>query len=117
MNSQNKPLPDDPLKDLLSGTRLKAGENLKYRIMQQIETEKALSPRKIKSSTPSIGSMFSIFGVMYLLIAIIGGGVYLTGGQEALKSATFFLPIMLVASVCSLFWMISVYDDRRRSKQ
>lgn len=117
MNKQNKPLPDDPFKDLLSGTRLKAGENLKYRIMQQVETEKALLPQKVKSNRPLVSSMFSTFGVMYLLIAMIGFGVYLTGGQSALESAAFFLPVILIASVCSFFWMISAYDDRRRSKQ
>ncbi|MDR1715914.1 MAG: hypothetical protein LBS20_08710 [Prevotella sp.] len=107
---------DDRIKDLLSGTKMKAGENLKYRIMQQIETEKALVPKKSVSSRPVIKNMLTVFGVMYALIAIVGLAVYSTSGQSGLSSATFLVPVILISSVCSMFWMISIYDDRRRSK-
>lgn len=108
---------DDKFSELLSGTKMKAGVNLKFRIMQQIETEKALSRKKKTDTSPLIGNMLSIFGIMYALIAIVGLGVYFSGGKNALESVTFFIPIILIASVCSMFWMISTYDDRRRSKQ
>ena len=62
---------DDKIKDLLSGTKIKAGENLKFRIMQQIETENALSRKKVTNTRPILGNMLTIFGVMYLLIAIV----------------------------------------------
>lgn len=117
MNKDNINIPDSQLKEILAETKIKASENLKYRIMQQIETEKALSPQKVKNSIPLIGNMISIFGIMYALIALTGIGVYLTGGKNALESITFLLPVMLIASVCSIFWMISTYDDQRRSKQ
>lgn len=117
MDKDNINTPDSLLKEILADTKIKAGKNLKYRIMQQIETEKVFSPQKVKNSTPLIGNMFSIFGIMYALIAMIGIGVYLTGGKNALESITFLLPVTLVASVCSIFWMISTYDDQRRSKQ
>lgn len=108
---------DDKFRNLLSGTRIKASENLKFRIMQQIETEKALSREKKPDSRPLIGNMLSIFGIMYALIALVGLGVYFSGGKSALESVTFFIPVILIGSVCSMFWMISAYDDRRRSKQ
>lgn len=108
---------DDKLKNILAGTKLKAHENLKYRIMQQIETENALSPKKIRNTAPLIGNMLTTFGIMYTLITIIGLGVYHSGGQNALESAAFFLPVILIASVCGIFWMISMYDDQRRSKK
>ncbi|MBF0650622.1 hypothetical protein IR083_17505 [Dysgonomonas sp. GY75] len=107
---------DDKIKELLSGTKMKAGESLKYRIMQQIETEKALIPKKNISARPVIKNMLTTFGVMYALIAIVGMAVYSTSGQSGLSSATFLVPVVLISSVCSMFWMISVYDDRRRSK-
>lgn len=107
---------DDKIKELLSGTKMKAGESLKYRIMQQIETEKALAPKKNISARPVIKNMLTTFGVMYALIAIVGLAVYTTAGQSALSSTTFYIPVILISSVCSLFWMISVYDDRRRNK-
>jgi len=108
---------DDRIKELLSGTKIKAGENLKYRIMQQIETEKALVSKKKVTTRPVIKNMLTTFGVMYALIAIVGLAVYSASGQSGLSSATFLVPVILISSVCSMFWMISVYDDRRRSKR
>jgi multisubunit Na+/H+ antiporter MnhG subunit len=84
--------------------------------MQQIETEKALVPKKKVNTRPVIKNMLTTFGVMYALIAIVGMAVYSTSGQSGLSSATFLVPVVLISSVCSMFWMISVYDDRRRSK-
>ncbi|MFV0535869.1 MAG: hypothetical protein ACK5M3_00690 [Dysgonomonas sp.] len=107
---------DDKLKDLLFGTNVKAGENLKYRIMQQIETEKALSHKKVNSSRPLVGNTITILGVIYILIAIVGVSTFFTGGKEALNSISFLAPIILIASAGSIFWMISVFDERRRSK-
>lgn len=110
---------DDKLKDLLSGTKLKASENLKYRIMQQIETESALSRKKVKApkAQPLIGSMVTIFGVMYALIILVALGVYLTAGSDALLSGVFYLPAILIASVCGIFWMITTLDERRKNKR
>ncbi|GAB6123104.1 hypothetical protein JCM30204_42540 [Dysgonomonas termitidis] len=116
LNDKNNDMQDDKIKDLLSGTKMKAGENLKYRIMQQIETEKALVPKRSVSSRPVIKNMLTVFGVMYALIAIVGLAVYSTSGQSGLSSATFLVPVILISSVCSMFWMISLYDDRRRNK-
>ncbi|NDV94641.1 hypothetical protein D0T84_06855 [Dysgonomonas sp. 521] len=114
MNTQ-----DDKIRELLSGTKMTAGENLKYRIMHQIEAEKALTrqKKKVVSSNPFIGNMIAIFGVMYALIALVAFGTYFIGGKSALESLQVLAPIALIASACGIFWMISVYDDRRRSKQ
>ena len=117
MDKNNINKQDEILKDLFSGTRMKAGENLKYRIMQQIETEKALSQKKVRSSRPILGNMLSIFGVMYAVIGIVGFFVYFTAGQSALNSLSFYGVVIFIASICSVFWMISTYDDQRRSKQ
>ncbi|MDR2953900.1 MAG: hypothetical protein LBV43_02330 [Prevotella sp.] len=108
---------DEKFRELFSGTKIGASENLKFRIMHQIEAEKALSSKKRTNVQPLISNMLSIFGVMYLLIAVVGLTIYLNGGKSALESVTFFIPVILIASVCGMFWMISIYDDRRRSKQ
>ena len=86
--------------------------------MHQIEAERALmhEKAKVQSSSPFIGNMFAIFGVMYALIAIVALVVYFAAGKDALQSAMFFAPILLIASACGMFGFISVYDDRRRSK-
>jgi len=110
---------DDKIRELLSGTKLKAGENLKYRIMHQIETETALSKskKKVNKTRPLIGNMITIFGIIYGLIVLLGLTIYLTGGKDALSSIAFFAPVVLIASAGGLFWMISIYDDRRRSNK
>jgi predicted lipid-binding transport protein (Tim44 family) len=118
MNKNESNMQDDKLKELLSGTKLKAGENLKYRIMQQIQTEQALQHKMQKTARPAVGNMLSIFGIMYALIALVGVGTYfMVGGENMLKSVAFFLPVILIASVCGVFWMITSYDDGRRSRQ
>lgn len=115
-DKNNKMKTDDELKRLLSGTKIKASENLKYRIMQQIETEQALSRKEAKSSRPVIGSMLSIFGIMYALIAVIGIAIYSSAGSNALISSTFLLPVVFISSICGLYWLITVFDERRKAK-
>lgn len=117
MNNNN--IQDKKIQDLLAGSKMQASENLKFRIMQQIETEAALARKKAKKGTsikPLLDNMFTIFGVMYALIAAIGFYTYSNSGMEGLMSASFYVPVILVSAVCSVFWMISMYDDRRRSK-
>ncbi|MDR0574569.1 MAG: hypothetical protein LBG96_11170 [Tannerella sp.] len=118
MDGKEMKIQDDTIRKLFSGTKIKAGGNLKYRIMQQIETESALSIKKSKSKSlfPLIGNMLSVFGVMYALIALAAMGIILMGGIETLQSLTFFVPVTMIASVCGLFLMISIYDDKRRWK-
>lgn len=119
MEKENIKTQDEQIRKLFSGTQLKAGENLKYRIMQQIETESVLVGKKAKGKSvmPLINSMVSVFGVMYALIGIIAVGVFFAGGKSALESVTFFIPVLMVATICILFLMISVFDDKRRDKK
>lgn len=117
MKEDNINRKEDALKQILAGSKLKGSDNLKYRIMHQIEMEKTILKERKTDTRPFVANMFTIFAIMYLLIAIIGGLVYFGGGKEALSSIAFFIPAILVASVCGVFWMISTYDDRRVSKK
>lgn len=110
----NKNTEDSQFRDLLSGTKLEASNNLKFRIMQQIETEKALSKKNAINARSGFGNIFSILGVMYALIAILCVGVYLTYGSKALQSPSLYMPLILIASACSVFLLISTFDDKRR---
>lgn len=117
METNDINMQDDKFKELLSGTKIKASDNLKYRIMHQIETEKALSPKKEMNPRSLITSMVTIFGIMYVLIIIVGIYAYSTLGKTAFESAAFFIPVILISSVCVVFWMISTYDDSRKTKR
>lgn len=107
---------DKRFRDLLSGTKLEASDNLKFRIMQQIETEKALSKQKTSKTRSGFGNILSILVIMYSLIAVLAISVYLTSGSEALKSPSLYMPLILITSVCSVFLLISTFDDRRHYK-
>jgi len=85
INKDNNKMQDDKIKEILSLSKVKAGENLKYRIMQQIETESVLSAKKLKSKNviPLIGNTFLIFGVMYALIVFTIIAIFLTGDRKS----------------------------------
>lgn len=121
METTNNNTSDDKLKELLSASKLKANGNLKYRIMQQIETEKALSRKKNTASGFSVGSIFSVFGAMYAFIAFLAFWLYLTEGEAGLSSSSLLTPILLISFIGGLFWFISNMDyyllSRRKEKQ
>ena len=110
---------DDDLRKFFAGTKVRASENLKYRIMQQIETESVLAGKKAasKNVVSSIRSVVLVMGVMYLLMAIACVGIYLTGGFEALLSLEYLTPVIMISLVCCVYLMITILDDKRRFKQ
>ena len=118
MDKDDLKMQDDKIQEILSLSKIKAGENLKYRIMQQIETESVLSTKreKVRNLKPLIGNTFLIFGLMYALVVVVALGVFVMGGIEALISLTFFVPVVMISLIFSMFWAISVYDDKRRYK-
>ena len=109
---------DDDLRNLFAGTKVRASENLKYRIMQQIETESVLTGKKAasKSVVSSIRGVVSVMGVMYVLMTIACVGIYLTGGFEALLSLEYLTPVIMISLVCCVYLMITILDDRRHYK-
>lgn len=116
MDKNNINMHDEELKEILSGTKVKAPENMRFRIMQQIETEKALSRKKTPKANPIFGNLITIFGVMYALIGIIAFGIYSTMGKGALESKTFYIPVLMITFVCAIYWMITSFDEQRHSK-
>jgi hypothetical protein len=105
------------LGQLMSGTKLQASDNLKYRIMQQIETEKSLSRQNGQGSFSPLRSMFSVFGVVYLVLIALVAGIYFILGKDALVSSTTCLAVLMITFVGGLFWMFSIFDDRRRYRK
>ena len=113
---------DDKLwmKSMMESARKKPSENLSYRIMQQIETEQALTRApKPKMSTQKDNSLIdlrNIFGWMYLVLLIVGGYFYLQGGKEALVNDTFLWTCISISSVFSIFFLITTIDNSLRNK-
>lgn len=112
---------DADIRQLMQSVKQKAPENLKYRIMQQIETEEALK-RKVKSSpSPSQSSVvhdfLRIFGTMYALLALLIGAAYAWKGREFVTSSQFLGILCLITVVFALFWLITQIDARVQRKR
>ncbi|NLY24811.1 MAG: hypothetical protein GX042_07370 [Bacteroidales bacterium] len=108
------------IRQMMQPQMKKAPENLKFRIMHQIETEKALMPQKKKRKRESgnlLREMGAIFGTMYAVIAAMVIGAYLLQGEDFLLSPQFIGPVVLVASVFSLFWLMTRLDDYLKERR
>lgn len=108
------------LKDSLIKTTLKADEKLKYRIMNQIQTESALSrsPYRNSNSIPNLlRNIGTIFGIMYLLILLTGAALYLHMGTTAIFSPLFYIPIIFISFASMLYLTITYVDEERLSKR
>lgn len=116
---QNVNIEDEKIKSLLLGTKISASDNLKYRIMQQIESEKALARKNVKvpQRESVLGNFFSIYGVVYAIIAVFAAGLYFTSGKDSLMSSSFFGVAILVVVVGSAFLAITMIDNRRFLKK
>lgn len=111
---------EDKLRSMMQGAKETASENLKYRIMHQIETANVVAPRKLKRSKESgnvIRELGSIFGTMYAVLAGMIAAAYFIFGQEFLLSSEFIGASVFVAFVFSMLWLISQLDRRLRSRK
>mgnify|MGYP001263491925 CR=1 FL=1 len=105
------------MKSIIESARKEPPENLLYRIMHQIETEKALSPTKpktIKQRENSLIDFRNIFGLMYLVLLLVGGYFYLQGGREALLTESFLWRGVTISSIFSLYFLIITIDNFRQ---
>lgn len=104
---------DDKMKELLSGSKLSASENLQHRIMQQIMTEKALTPQRVKSTKPILRIVVIMAIAMYLIVMGVGSYAYITGGITALTSKEFIIPVLTLTSICAVCGLVTILDEKR----
>ena len=122
MKKNNKQLDSDELwiKSMMEQTKKEPSENLSYRIMHQIETEKVLAGKK-KELSKDKGNLLidlrNIFGLMYFVLLITGISFYLQGGKEALLADTFLWTCVTISSVFSLFFLVSTADNLLRKRK
>ena len=108
MKKNNKQLDSDELwiKSMMDEAKKVPSENLSYRIMHQIETERALT-RKKKQVSKDKGDILidlrNIFGLMYLVLLFAGLFYYLQGGKED-SLLKHFLDVCTISSVFSIFF-------------
>lgn len=110
---------DALIRSLLQTNRQQAPANLKYRILQQIETEKAIISDKSlpqKAARNVMREFVTIFGIMYAALALLIGTAYLTGGYALIRSSQFIWTIILVAFIFSLIWFTIGLDAFLRER-
>lgn len=124
MERKDKYSEDESFRKMIETSKIIAPENLKYRIMHQIETEKVFTSKesnKQVSTRKTTGNVLkdltSIFGTMYAVLAVIIGVAYFLQGEEFLKSPQFWGTIILVGFIFSLFWLISRLDANMKEKR
>ncbi len=120
-NRKNNLQEEELMRELIRSGKTQASENLKCRIMQQIQTEQALTSRT-ESLAPkrqeSIwGEFKTIFGIMYAVLAVVAAGTFFLKGKEFFLSVQFWNIVIVVASVFSIFWMITCLDSHLREKK
>ncbi|MDO5664379.1 MAG: hypothetical protein Q4G63_03865 [Bacteroidia bacterium] len=113
---------DELIRQMMQSAKQQAPENLKYRIMQQIETEKALNPqplthKKDRLVTNMLRDFKSIFGVAYLLLFALSVITLLFFGKESLMSSRFIFVAVLISVVSLSLWGITRLDARLRAKR
>jgi hypothetical protein len=122
MKKNNKQLDSDELwiKSMMEQTKKEPSENLSYRIMHQIETERVLAGNKKQLSKDKgdvLIDLRNIFGLMYLVLLIAGLFYYLQGGKDALFTETFLWTCVTISSVFSIFFLISTADNLLRKRK
>ena len=122
MKKNNTQLDSDELwiKSMMEQTKKEPSENLSYRIMHQIETERVLAGNKKQLSKDKgdvLIDLRNIFGLMYLVLLIAGLFYYLQGGKEALLTDTFLWTCVTISSVFSIFFLISTADNLLRKRK
>lgn len=117
-----QPIRDDEemIRSMLKHSKEKAPENLKYRIMHQIEAEKAVTP-VVKEKRKLWGKLLretgGIFGTMYAVLAVMIGAAYFLFGKDFLTSAEFLGAAAFVGFVFTMLWLISRLDQHLQSKR
>ena len=121
MNEKDKIKRDDEfIRQMMQSAKEKTPENLKHRIMHQIETESALTrkPAPTKRQEENVLKDFiGIFGTMYAVLAVLIGGTYLLKGKDYVLSSGFLWIVILVAFVFSLFWLMTRVDERLKDRR
>ncbi len=120
-NKKNKLREEELMRELVRYGKTSAPENLKYRIMHQIQTEQALKSRQefpTRRRQENIwGEFKTIFGIMYAVLAAIAAGAFFIRGKDCFLSTQFWNTVIVVASVFSIFWMITCLDSHLREKK
>lgn len=99
--------------EALSSTKLQAKEELKVRIMHQIQVENALKPRPVASPN-FIKEYFTTLGVAYGVILLLG--LYLTVSSRGanFESRNFVFSAILIMFIAGMYGLVNYLMGLKR---
>lgn len=111
---------DAIIRKVIRSAKHQAPESLQYRIMQQIETEKSLTPQRSKkpiSKRDDLPDFRGILGTMYLLLFFLSLSTIIVGGVEAMLSRQYILTALLIVTSLLAFWGLTRLETRLRKRK
>ena len=102
------------IRQMMHESKKMAPENLKYRIMNQIETEELLTRKRqgeVKPSSNPLKSFWTVFGIMYAVIILFTCYTFFIKGVEYLKSSQFINIVVFISAVFSLYWLMTRLEE------
>ncbi len=121
MKEKNITTNDDiSIRRLMKSSKVTASENLKYRIMHQVETESVLTRKKIPALKPAhnvLNDFLSIYGIMYAVLAVLTAFTWFTNGLEAVLAPQFMWLVLSIAFIFSIFILIISIDANVSAKR
>lgn len=117
-NRDNYELEDKKIRKLVENTKIEADKNLKFRIMQQINTESILAKNRSKTSISSIKSSILVLCITIILLIIGVSLVYLGFDLKGIESKSLFLNYIIpVCSILSFLAFIFALDTKIRCQK
>ena len=105
---------DNILRDSLKQTKIQASDNLKYRIMQQVQTEAMLKSKvKKRPSFSIVKSFVTTLATAYLLIGALWIYIYRIAEPAPNNDSMFYISVMSISGLCFIFWAICMWDNIR----
>lgn len=103
---------DDKIRTLFEESKTKASENLERRIMGQIAIEQVLLRKRDSQSVfwRSFSTFLSLQAVVIVLISVL----YFLFGEKLVGDNRIYLIMMMIIFICGVFFLISMFDDKRR---
>ena len=117
-NQDNINLEDKQLRRLFENTKIEADKNLKFRIMQQINTESILVKSRNQASTSSMRSTVVTLCITVTLLIIGASFAYFGSDLKGIASTDlFFNYIIPICSILSFLALIFALDAKVRDRK
>jgi len=103
------------LKEILKQTKVSADENTTFRVLHQIEAEKALLPKPEAKKISLLQQFENIFGTIAGIVIALGFYFHYYLKISPKDSTTFFYLGLAVVSIGSFYWLYVSYNNYKEN--